>query len=50
MENHSREDAVEVFRRVLRQGILDECTNGDYAIPIPSMQTWLVSEYGPTNQ
>ena len=47
MENHSREDAVEVFRRALRQGILDEHTNGDYAIPIPSMQTWLVSEYVP---
>ncbi len=46
-EQYPREDAVEVFRRALRQGILDERTDGDYAIPIPSMHTWLVSEYGP---
>jgi len=46
-EQYPSEEALKVFERALRQGILDERPNGDYAIPIPSMQTWLVDEYVP---
>lgn len=48
-EQYPRDEVDEVFHRALRQGILDEKADGDYAIPIPSMQTWLVDEYGHIN-
>ncbi len=39
---YSEKDAMGVFERALRQGILDERPDGAFAIPIPSMQRWLV--------
>ncbi|MCY4001531.1 MAG: hypothetical protein OXF84_12105 [Bacteroidetes bacterium] len=41
-KEYSEKEAGEVFRRSLRRGVLDERANGAYAIPIPSMQKWLV--------
>ncbi len=44
-EHYSKKDAVDVFSRVLRKGILDERGDGGFAVPIPSMQGWLVDVY-----
>jgi len=41
-EQYSEKEALEVFDRALRQGVLDEREDGGFAIPIPSMQRWLV--------
>jgi len=43
---YTPEAAEAVFTRALKQGVLDERADGGYAIPIPSMQSWLIEEYG----
>ena len=43
---YTPEAAEAVFTRALKQGVLDERGDGGYAIPIPSMQSWLIEEYG----
>ncbi len=40
-----QEEADKLFKKALDQGIIDE-RDGRYGVPIPSMQTWLVEEYG----
>jgi len=42
----THDDASELFGQVLEQGIIDKRDDGRYGIPIPSMQTWLLNEYG----
>ncbi len=44
------EVAQDVFTRALRQGVLDEREDGDFAVPIPSMHTWLVRRYAKERQ
>ncbi|MCY4000978.1 MAG: ATP-binding protein [Bacteroidetes bacterium] len=46
-EKYSVKVAEETFDRALRQGVLSQTIDGDYQVPIPSMQQWLVDEYGP---
>jgi len=45
-KEHSEEKAGELFDTILEQGIIDERKGGRYGIPIPSMHTWLLGEYG----
>ncbi len=45
LEKYSANEADKLFKKVLHQGILDERVDGDYGIPIPSMQRWLVDIY-----
>ncbi len=42
----SQKDADAIFKRALEQGVIDKRERGRYGIPIPSMHTWLVEEYG----
>jgi len=46
MQEHSEEKVDELFDTILQKGIIDERKDGSYGIPIPSMHTWLLSEYG----
>ncbi|MCY3630475.1 MAG: ATP-binding protein [Bacteroidetes bacterium] len=39
------DEAKDLFRRAWEKGLLDE-RGGRYVIPIPSMQDWLISNYG----
>ena len=43
---HGPEKASELFHKALHHGILHK-RRGSYAVPIPSMQDWLVSGYAP---
>jgi len=43
---YSKKEAEDLFNKALEKGIIDERKGGRYGISIPSMQTWLVSEYG----
>ncbi len=45
-QEYSKEEADHLFNKALEKGIIDERDDGDYGIPIPSMQTWLIEEYG----
>ncbi len=45
-QEYSKEEADSLFDKALKKGIIDERDDGDYGIPIPSMQTWLIEEYG----
>ncbi len=45
-QEYSKEEADHLFDKALEKGIIDERDDGDYGIPIPSMQTWLIEEYG----
>ncbi len=45
-QEYSKEEADDLFDKALAKGIIDERDDGDYGIPIPSMQTWLIEEYG----
>ncbi len=45
-EEYPPEVADNLFKRALEQGILDKHEDGRYGVPIPSMQTWLIEEYG----
>ncbi len=45
-QEYSKEEADYLFNKALEKGIIDERDDGDYGIPIPSMQTWLIEEYG----
>jgi len=46
MQEHSEEKVDELFDTILQKGIIDERKDGSYGIPIPSMHTRLLSEYG----
>jgi len=41
----THDEADDLFNQALEQGVIDE-RDGCYGIPIPSMQSWLLSEYG----
>jgi len=41
----THDEADDLFNQALEQGVIDE-RDGRYGIPIPSMQSWLLSEYG----
>jgi len=41
----THDEAADLFNQALEQGVIDE-RDGRYGIPIPSMQTWLLNEYG----
>ncbi len=43
--NHAREKAGQVFKRIVHKGVLAQTREGDFAVPIPSMQDWLVDQY-----
>lgn len=43
-QEYGFEEAAQLFRRAARQGTIDE-RRGRYVIPVPSMQSWLVSNY-----
>ena len=43
-QEYSEGKSEEIFRRALAKGIID-ARSGRYAVPIPSMQDWLVSRY-----
>ncbi len=45
-EEYPPEVADSLFKQALEQGIIDERDDGRYGVPIPSMQTWLIDEYG----
>ncbi len=45
-QEYSKEEADNLFDKALKKGIIDERDDGDYGIPIPSMQAWLIEEYG----
>ena len=45
MQEYGREKARKLFRRALRDGVLHTQAGG-YAVLVPSMQEWLVSNYG----
>ena len=44
-QEYGREKARVLFRRALRNGVLHTQAGG-FAVPVPSMQEWLVSNYG----
>ncbi|MCY3999535.1 MAG: AAA family ATPase [Bacteroidetes bacterium] len=44
-QEYSTELADEKFTQALYQGILNECEDGLYGIPIPSLHSWLVQKY-----
>jgi len=44
-QEYSQKEAEDLFNKALEQGIIDE-RDGNYGVPIPSMQTWLLNEYG----
>jgi len=46
MQEYSQRDADNLFNQALNQGIIDRRSDGYYGIPIPSMQTWLIDQYG----
>ncbi len=43
---YGQEPASKFFNDLLHSGILHKQDGGVYGIPIPSMQTWLIEEYG----
>jgi len=43
---YGKEKAEKFFNDLLHSGILHKQDGGVYRIPIPSMQTWLLNEYG----
>ncbi len=45
-EEYPPEVADNLFKQALEQGIIDKRKGGYYGVPIPSMQTWLIDEYG----
>ncbi len=45
-EEYPPEVADNLFKQALEQGIIDKRKGGYYGVPIPSMQTWLIEEYG----
>ncbi len=45
-EEYPPEVADNFFKQALEQGIIDKRKGGYYGVPIPSMQTWLIEEYG----
>ncbi len=45
-EEYPPEVADNLFSQALEQGIIDKRKGGYYGVPIPTMQTWLVEEYG----
>ncbi len=45
-EEYPPEVADNLFKQALEQGIIDKRKGGVYGVPIPSMQTWLIEEYG----
>ena len=48
LEAHPRvRDAEAGFATLLEKGVIAETPNRKYAVPIPSMQTWLVEQSGP---
>ncbi len=44
-QEYDSQEAGNLFKKALHQGIIDE-RDGRYGVLIPSMQTWLVEEYG----
>ena len=48
-QDHGADKAQEIFRRAEEKGIVDE-RDGRYAVPIPSMHDWLVSNYAHTQE
>ncbi len=46
MQEYDEQFADNLFNKALKKGIIDERDDGDYGIPIPSMQTWLIEAYG----
>ena len=45
LRNHAREKAGQVFEGIVHKGVLAQTQEGDFAVPIPSMQDWLVDQY-----
>jgi len=45
-QEYSPDEAKDLFNRALKRGILHS-QGGVYTVPIPSMQSWLVSRYAP---
>ncbi len=45
-QEYDEQFADNLFNKALKKGIIDERDDGDYGIPIPSMQTWLIEAYG----
>jgi len=45
-EVHAEEQTKYFFTSGLRQGVITGTVHGTYTIPIPSMHSWLVSEFG----
>ncbi len=43
---YGQEPASKFFNDLLHSGILHKQDGGVYGVPIPSMQTWLIEEYG----
>ncbi len=46
MQEYDEQFAEDLFNKALKKGIIDERDDGRYGVPIPSMQTWLIEEYG----
>ena len=45
LQSHqSREEALDMFRTLLRKGVIAETSSGDLRVPIPSMHDWLVEQ------
>lgn len=47
-EVYTQEQTKDIFTRALRQGVITGTAYGKYTIPIPSMHSWLTSEFGPS--
>ncbi len=43
---YGEEKSKKFFEDVLHSGIISQKSGGVYGVPIPSMQTWLIEEYG----
>jgi len=45
-EVYTEEQIMDIFTRALRQGVITATAHGKYTIPIPSMHSWLITEFG----
>ena len=45
-DNVGFDAGLELYERFVQDGVLHRNENKDYMIPIPSMRTWLINQFG----
>ncbi len=45
-KKHDKEDAINLFEKALNKGIFHETEDNEFIVPVPSMRTWLLDQFG----